>query len=125
MQNEIERSHAEIRQVVEAYIIAVHAGDTERLSEEFEPSASLIGLDEGELRRVPLEQWFEFMRSIPSPQSEGEPRDGKIEFIDISGTAAVAKVSESYRAFKYVDYLLLLFIDGRWRIANKCYHQFA
>lgn len=116
---------ADVADVVETYLIAIHAGDTTRLAEIFEPTASLIGWDEGEMRRVPLKQWLAFVDSIPSPLSAAVPFDGKIISIDISETVAVAKVTESYRAFKYLDYLSLINDDGQWKIVGKTYHQIA
>lgn len=114
----------DVADVVDEYLIAIHAGDTKQLAKIFEPGASLIGWDEGELRRVPLSQWLAFVDSIPSPKSTGVPFDGKIVSIDIYETVAVAKVTESYRSFKYVDYLSLVYDRGQWKIAAKCYHQF-
>ncbi len=116
---------SDVAQVVETYLTAIHAGDTRQLAEIFEPGANLIGWDEGELRRVPLKQWFAFVDSIPSPASAAVPFDGKIVSIDVSETVAVAKVTESYRAFKYVDYLSLVNDGGQWKIVGKSYHQFA
>ena len=84
----------------------------------------MIGWDEGELRRVNLNQWFKFVKSIPSPVSEGALQDGKIVSLDVTGTAAVVKVTETYRMFKYVDYLSLLKIGDRLRVVGKCYHQY-
>lgn len=110
---------------VEGYFQAIHAGDTAGLAAVFHPTATLIGWDEGELRRVSLEQWFRFVESIPSPASQGAVCDGKVLSVDITGTAAMVKVSESYRAFRYVDYLSLVFTPDGWRIVGKCYHQFA
>ncbi len=115
----------DVAHVVEIYLTAIHAGDTRQLAEIFEPGASLIGWDEGELRRVPLKQWFAFVDSIPSPASAAVPHDGKIVSIDVSETVAVAKVTESYRAFRYVDYLSLINDGRQWKIVGKSYHQFA
>lgn len=124
MSNEQKSDDDEVRTVVESYFTAIHEGDIDRLKEVFEPTATLIGWDEGELRRVNLDQWFEFVKSIPSPASEGVIQDGKIVWLDVTGTAAVAKVTETYRMFKYVDYLTLLKIGDQWRVVGKCYHQY-
>lgn len=114
-----------VRKTVETYCGAIHRGDTQALATVFHPTATLIGWDEGELRCVTLEQWFRFVDSIPSPASEGLSCEAKILWVDICGTAAVAKVSESYRAFRYVDYLSLLDTGDGWQIVGKSYHQYS
>ena len=81
-----------VSETVEAYFQAIHKGDTQRLGELFHPTATLVGWDEGQLRRVTLEQWFRFVESIPSPASQGAPCDGQILSIDVSGTAAAAAI---------------------------------
>ncbi|RLA54179.1 MAG: hypothetical protein DRR42_02565 [Gammaproteobacteria bacterium] len=114
-----------VRQAVEAYFAALHNADTDGLAAVFHPTATLMGWDEGELRRVSLEQWFRFVNSTPSPASEGVTCDGEILAVDISETAAMVKVSESYRAFRYVDYMSLIQTADGWRIVGKCYHQYS
>jgi hypothetical protein len=118
-----EAEQRAVAQVVERYFQAIHQGDTAGLATVFHPSATLIGWDEGALRHVTLERWFRFVKSIPSPASEGAECDGKILAIDVSGTAAMVKVGETYRAFYYVDYLSLVKVGDGWRIVSKCYHQ--
>ena len=114
-----------VRDTVKAYFQAMHNGDTGELGTVFHPTATLIGWDEGQLRCVTLEQWFRFVNSIPSPASQGAVSDGEILAVDVSGTAASVKVRESYRAFRYSDYLSLLWTGDRWQIVGKCYHQFS
>ncbi len=84
----------------------------------------MIGWDEGELRRVNLNQWFNFVKWTLTPVRKGALQDGKIVSLDVTGTAAVVKVTETYRMFKYVDYLSLLKIGDRLRVVGKCYHQY-
>lgn len=124
MTTEASGDLAAARQLVASYLTAVHAGDTAALALIFEPGATLIGWDEGELRRVPLQRWFSFVDSIPSPESEGDPLDGEILDIDLFATAGSSKVRETYRTYQYVNYLSLLKIGDQWKITGKCYHQF-
>jgi hypothetical protein len=113
-----------VADTVDEYFTAIHTGDTEALGRIFHATATLIGWDEGALRRVTLDRWFAFVKSIPSPASTGALRNGEILSIDICGTAAVVKVKESYRKFQYVDYLSLLHTGERWQVVHKSYHQF-
>ena len=109
--------------VIEQYARAIHAGDTRGIREAFHPTATLIGWDEGSMRHATLEQWFAFVESIPSPESAGQAHDAVVEWIEVCGTVAIARVRESYRAFRYVDYLSLIKTPDGWRIAHKSYHQ--
>ena len=113
------------RETIEGYFSAIHAGDTRSLGHLFSPTARLVGWDEGELKSVPRDRWLEFVGAIPSPRSQGDPLESEILDLEVSGTAAVAKVRERYRNFQYVEFLALLWIGDRWQIVHKCYHQFA
>ncbi len=124
LKEESASAEAEVRRTVQIYIEAIHAGDTAALARVFHPTATLIGWDEGELRQVTLERWFAFVESIPSPRSLGVVSDARIVSVDVTGTAAVVKVAETYRKFHYVDYLSLLMIGDHWQVVHKIYHQF-
>jgi hypothetical protein len=113
------------RRTIEGYFSAIYAGDTHSLGHLFAPSATLAGWDEGELKSVPRDRWLQFVETIPSPQSLGDPLDSEILDLEVFGTAAVAKVREYYRNFYYVEFLALLWTGDRWQITHKCYHQFA
>lgn len=117
-------TEAAVRETVEAYFTAIHAGDTAELATIFAPAATLVGWDEGELKFVTRERWFAFVEATPSPKSQGAARNGDILHVDVDGTAAVAKVREAYRAFDYVDFLSLVWTGRRWQIVHKAYHQF-
>lgn len=117
-------TESEVRATVEAYFLAIHAGDTQTLRRLFAPTATLIGWDEGELKCVTRDRWCAFVESTPSPKSHGAPLDGEILHVDISGTAALAKVREVYLSFEYVEFLNLVWTGDRWEIVHKCYHQF-
>lgn len=117
-------AEAEVRRTVQTYMDAIHAGDTAALARVFHPAATLMGWDEGQLRRVTLEQWFAFVASIPSPHSLGVVSAARIVSVDVTGTAAVVKVAETYRNFYYVDYLSVLLTGEHWQVVHKIYHQF-
>ena len=118
-------TEAAARKTIEGYLSAIYTGDTHSLGRLFTPTAQLVGWDEGELKSVPRDRWLQFVGTIPSPQSQGDPLDSEILDLEVFGTAAVAKVREYYRSFQYVEFLALLWTGERWQITHKCYHQFA
>jgi len=56
----------------------------------------------------------------PGPRQDRKTRIG---YINITGTAANAKVEIEYPAFTFTDYMNLLKIDGEWKIVSKIYYQ--
>jgi putative lumazine-binding protein len=53
----------------------------------------------------------------------GKDEQGTLEIVsvDVTGTAALVKVMETYATSVYIDYLNLLRIGQEWRIVNKIY----
>nr|BDT32578.1 hypothetical protein MFMH1_22470 [Myxococcus sp. MH1] len=43
--------------------------------------------------------------------------------VDVTGSAAVVKVSARTAKWDFIDYISLLKVDGRWRIVAKVYHR--
>jgi len=90
----------------------------------------LIGIDKGdEMWILPIDKWKE---RIKKGKAEGKfPRTGdkkvSIKFldIDITGTAAVAKI-EFYVGDikKYVDYISLYKFETGWKMVNKIFYKF-
>jgi len=44
-----------------------------------------------------------------------------IDWVDVSGSAAVAKITLDYPGTTFYDYMQLLKIDGEWKIVNKIF----
>lgn len=56
------------------------------------------------------------------PADDEAQRKRRIDFVDISGTAAVAKITLEYPDVTFTDYMELLKIDGKWQIVAKTFH---
>lgn len=111
---------AAVRGVIEKYFAGMVTGSPETLAEAFDPEAFLIGRGRGEPVRISFERWAPGM---DEPFENPEAYVNRIASIDVNGDAAVAKTVLEWPDVRYVDYLSLLKIDGRWRIVNKIWHQ--
>ncbi|OQA38384.1 MAG: putative lumazine-binding protein [Acidobacteria bacterium ADurb.Bin340] len=47
----------------------------------------------------------------------------EIAWLEVAGDAATAKVVLDYPTFRFIDYLHLLKLEGRWAIVDKVYHR--
>jgi len=108
-----------IRIPLENYIKAHATGDGSNLGKSFYPEAKIQGIkpDDGKLISFKFE---DYVKSFPGkPASDEAERKRKIEIVEITKNAAIAKLVFDYPSIKITDYLLLLKIDGDWKIVNK------
>ncbi|WP_141331988.1 nuclear transport factor 2 family protein [Myxococcus sp. AB025B] len=59
-------------------------------------------------------------KTSPGTSAEGED---SVPQVDVTGSAAVIKVSVRTAKWDFIDYISLLKVDGRWRIVAKVYHR--
>ena len=108
-----------VRIPLENYIKAHATGDGSNLGKSFYPEAKIQGIkpDDGKLISFKFE---DYVKSFPGkPASDEAKRKRKIETVEITKNAAIAKLVFDYPSVKITDYLLLLKIDGDWKIVNK------
>ncbi len=105
---------AEIRQVIQYYFDGAPTVDR-----AFRPEARMFFARDGNLVDTPIAEYIARVKA--GPASSGV--DKGIESIDVSGTAAVAKLRLSSASSEVVDYMALLKVDGRWAIVNKIFHR--
>jgi hypothetical protein len=60
-----------------------------------------------------------------TPAADEKERKRSFEIIDVSGSAAIARVVLDYPTVKFTDYMTLLKIDGEWKIINKTFSSEA
>lgn len=115
-----QRDEAAVRAVVQKYFDGMVKGSPETLAEAFDPEAFLIGRGHGAPVRISFEEWAP---GRDEPFEHPERYVNRIAEVDVAGDAAVAKTVLEWPEVRYVDYLTLLKIDGKWRIVNKVWHQ--
>ena len=58
----------------------------------------------------------------PGPKQN---RKTSILSVDVTGTAATAKLKIEYDTFAFIDYMNLLKIDGEWKVVSKIFYRQA
>ena len=105
--------------VVTEYLQGLQFNDTLRLAKAFLPSTKLLWVKrDSTLGELTQAAWYATFRGSVGQRVEGSLRLAKLE---VTGSAASAKVVEDYPGSRYTDYLGLLRIAGRWWIVSKLY----
>lgn len=111
---------AEIRAVVEKYFAAHATGQGAPLLEAFHPDWKMLSVRDGALVTKTRDEFVSgFKGTAPADEAQ---RKRTIELIDVTGNAAMAKLRLDYPATTFVDYMLLLKVDGRWQVVTKAFH---
>jgi len=112
----------DISAALDDYFSGIFEGDTDRLERVFLPEASLFSSSDGPLQVIPIAEYLDLVRGRPSPAATGAKRTDRILSIDIAAPEmALAKVTLSVPPKSFTDFLTLLKVDGRWRIAAKAF----
>jgi hypothetical protein len=111
---------ARVRNAVGYYLKGQATGNGDYYRKVFHPEARMFAFRNGEFWQLTSADYA--TRAPGRPAEDEAQRRRHIESIDISGTAAMAKVVLDYPGMKYYDYLSLLKIDGEWKIVNKTFH---
>ena len=104
-----------IQETVNKYFVGTSEGRPELVREAFLPSLEVQYLGEADelLRRTA----DDYIRRIES--GKRVPRTSRIISIDFAGKAASVKAEILWNGRRYTDYMLLLKVEGEWRITNK------
>ena len=107
-----------IEAVAMDYLTSGLTGDVERLRNAFHPCCRLQFVKGGEYIQWSGNDYVKWRE--PGKTSDYE---AQVLGIDQAGTAAMAKVELDYGTHRFVDYLSLLKVDGRWWIVNKVFYR--
>lgn len=117
---------AEIRRVItEYYFEAGRTGDSASMRNGFDVArAHMFFVQADTLVDVPIPEYIRRAgagRARPDFRPDNNTR--RILMVDVTGTAAVAKLEIVTPAARLTDYMSLLKIGGRWRIVNKIFDR--
>lgn len=111
---------AAARVPLELYIRGHAEDNAEHMRAAFLPTARLDSRRDG-----PLTSWtldFYCQRFQNQPAADEAQRRRTIDVLDVTGTAAMAKVTLVHGAMTFVDYFVLVQTDEGWKIASKTFH---
>lgn len=107
----------ELEQLVHQYFDGLHFGDDVLLGSIFHGDCVLKAPG---LRRDKT-AWLKRVKTRNKPQELGHAYAYRLQWIDIEGDQAMAKIYCPLLGDEFVDYLGFLYENGRWQIVNKMY----
>lgn len=120
--------HDAVRAVVVDYLEGMVWGDEEKLRRAFHPGALQVGHFAETYEFFPLEEFIQWIRDEET-QPAGSAYVAELLAIEVTGTVALAKVTDSCFGTDFTDYLVLVkdrpTPDGQWQIVTKAYHVHA
>jgi len=125
-----EKDKEAIKKVIQtSYVDGLqNKGPVSDIEKGFHPGFNLLGLRNDDLTKWPIYSWVKYhekeLKEDPTPPKENEVVTCKYPMIDITGTAAIAKI-ELFKGGKkiYTDYLSLYKFEYGWRIVSKIYFR--
>jgi hypothetical protein len=123
-QNDLEKIKTVINK---AYIEGIHNnGDLSETRKGFHPGFDLLMLQNNQLVKLPIYNWIESTERARKENPDAKRPQTTVNYvnIDITGTAAVAKI-ELLREGKliFTDYLMLYRFEEGWKIVGKTYFR--
>ena len=112
---------AAVRKALDHYLQGHATGDGAHHRMAFYPQANLYFVQNGALTTLSSEEYAS--RSPGKPAADEAQRKRRIVSVDISGTAAIAKIELDYPNVRFVDYMSLLKVNGEWKIIAKIFDR--
>lgn len=120
--------HDAVRAVVVDYLEGMCWGDEAKLRRAFHPGALQVGHFAGTYEFFPLEEFIAWLKGEET-EAEGSPIVAELLSIEVTGTVAVAKLTDTCFGTDFTDYLVMVKdrpdASGRWQIVTKAYHVHA
>jgi hypothetical protein len=128
-QNNEEEKEAIKKVIQTAYVEGLqNEGDADKIDLGFHPDFNLLGIGkDNAMWKLPIADWK--AKAVKKREEGKLPSDDKkvsvkFQSIDVTGTAAVAKI-EFYVGEKltYIDYISLYKFDDGWKMVNKIFYK--
>jgi hypothetical protein len=115
-----EKDEAGARAAVDHYLAGHATGSAAEFTAAFHPKAMLYWNRDGAFAERTS---ADYIAAAPGkPAADETQRRRKVEVLDVTGNAAMAKVVLDYPAVRFTDYLSLVKAEGEWRIVNKIFN---
>ena len=118
--NASEAEAAAARIPLEHYINAHATGNPDYIRKAFFPSAKIMAFRDGKLLNLSVEEFAS--RFSGKPAADESQRERRIDSLNITGNAGVARIVLDYPDATLTDYMSLLKVDGEWKIVNKVFN---
>ena len=114
---------AAARKPLEAYLQGHATGDGSFMRQAFLSSAHIEGIRDGKFLSWTAGEYIAGFKGKPAEDEAKRKRS--IDQVDVTGNAAMARVTLDYPSGTFTDYFVLLKVDGEWKIANKVWTRRA
>lgn len=117
--------HDAVRAVVMDYLEGMVWGDATKLRRAFHPGALQVGHFGPTYEFFSAQEFIDWVMAEET-QPEGTPVVAELVSIEVTGTVALAKVTDTCFGTDFTDYLVMVKDrpgpEGRWQIVTKAYH---
>ena len=108
-----------VRAALRHYLRGHATGRAQEHEQAFHEIANLYWITEEGLQVRSSEEYIAGAPGHKAPDEANRKR--WIDWVDISGSAAIAKITLDYPRADLIDYMQLLKVDGEWKIVNKIF----
>ena len=105
---------------IEQYFLGHAHDDAQFMRRAFLPTAHIESMRPEGFTSWPLDVYCERFKNQPA--ADEAQRRRLIDWIEVTGNAACAKVTLKHGAITFTDYFVLLKTDAGWKIANKAFY---
>ncbi|HEV7234072.1 MAG TPA: nuclear transport factor 2 family protein [Sphingorhabdus sp.] len=111
-----------IQDLIGRYFDALYNSDAALLAEVMHPGAIYASADETPLLYRTMEKYLRVVEARPSPASRAENREDEVFSLGFAGeNTAFARVGCAIGQRRFVDFLTLVRVEGRWWIMSKVF----
>jgi hypothetical protein len=115
-----------IRRHIERYYFeGVRRSDTAAAHRAFHPVLTMYSVRDGTLAQRSLDEWLTAIAERAPHPSKPDEAARRIVSVDVTGTAAMAKLELAYPEATVTDYMSLLKLNGEWIIVGKIFDRRA
>ena len=111
---------AAARVPLENYIQGHVTGNGDFMRKAFHSEAKVMAFRDGKLTNLTSEEFAS--RFNGKPAADEAQRKRRIESVEITGNAGVAKIVLDYPTVTFTDYMSLLKVGDEWKIVNKVFY---
>ena len=111
---------AAARVPLENYIQGHATGNGDFMRKAFHTEAKVMAFRDGKLTNLTSEEFAS--RFNGKPAADEAERKRRIESVEITGNAGVAKIVLDYPTVTFTDYMSLLKVGDEWKIVNKVFY---
>lgn len=108
-----------VRTTLRHYLRGHATGLGSEHQQAFHEVANLYFMRDGALQTITSADYI--ARASGQPAENESERRRWIDWVDVSGDAAIGKITLDYPGATLTDYMQLLKVDGQWKIVNKIF----